>query len=182
MSGPAAGFPRLLALGDAAFTVEFGGGIAPEIHARVLGFAAALADIISTWDWLELVLQVADSHTVSEKVRQADLDFGLILDPEGQAGLSVLAFVELEMGIVMRPDNPLANAPALSLGELSQQRHIVPGAPLMIHERVGMLYRHYDFSPANSISCNDIRLIKSLVLKGSEIGRASCRERVSSPV
>ncbi|WBW59655.1 LysR family hpxDE operon transcriptional regulator HpxR [Klebsiella electrica] len=132
-------------------------------------FAAALADIISTWDWLELVLQVADSHTVSEKVRQADLDFGLILDPEGQAGLSVLAFVELEMGIVMRPDNPLANAPALSLGELSQQRHIVPGAPLMIHERVGMLYRHYDFSPANSIRCNDIRLIKSLALKGSGV-------------
>jgi DNA-binding transcriptional LysR family regulator len=61
-------------------------------------------------------LQVADSHTVSEKVRQADLDFGLILDPEGQAGLSVLAFVELEMGVVMRPDNPLADAATLSLG------------------------------------------------------------------
>lgn len=132
-------------------------------------FAAALADIIGTWDWLELVLQVADSHTVSEKVRQADLDFGLILDPEGQAGLSVLAFVELEMGVVMRPDNPLADAATLSLGELSQQRHIVPGAPLIVRDRVGMLYRHYDFSPANSISCNDIRLIKSLVLKGSGV-------------
>lgn len=45
MGGPVAGFPRLLALGDAAYTVEFGGGIAPEIHARVLGFAAALADL-----------------------------------------------------------------------------------------------------------------------------------------
>lgn len=44
MSRPATGFPRLLALGDAAFTVEFGGGIAPETHARVLGFAAALAE------------------------------------------------------------------------------------------------------------------------------------------
>ena len=42
MSLPAAGYPRLLALGDAAFTVEFGDGIAPETHARVLGFAAAL--------------------------------------------------------------------------------------------------------------------------------------------
>ena len=38
-----------------------------------------------------------------------------------------------------------------------------------MHDRVGMLYRHYDFSPANSISCNDIRLIKSLVLKGSGV-------------
>lgn len=49
---------------------------------------------------------MADSHTVSQKVRQADLDVGLILDPQGQAGLSVLAFAELEVGIVMRPDHP----------------------------------------------------------------------------
>ncbi len=35
--------PRLLALGDAAFTVEFGDTLAPDIHGRVLGFAGALA-------------------------------------------------------------------------------------------------------------------------------------------
>jgi hypothetical protein len=34
----------------------------------------------------------------------------------------------------------------LSLGELSEERHIVPGAPLIVHDRVAMLYRHYDFS------------------------------------
>lgn len=132
-------------------------------------FAAALAEIISGWPWLELNLQVADSHTVSQRVRQADLDFGLILDPEGQAGLSVLAFAELEMGVVMRPEHALAQAATISLGELSGERHIIPGAPLIVHERVAMLYRHYDFSPANSISCNDIRLIKSLVLRGSGV-------------
>lgn len=133
------------------------------------GFAAALAEIIASWPWLELDLQVADSHTVSQKVRQADLDVGLILDPQGQAGLSVLAFAELEVGIVMRPDHPLAGAKALSLGELSLERHIVPGAPLIVHERVALLYRHHDFVPENTISCNDIRLIKSLVLRGSGV-------------
>ena len=133
------------------------------------GFAAALAEIIANWPWLELDLQVADSHTVSQKVRQADLDVGLILDPQGQAGLSVLAFAELEVGIVMRPDHPLAGAKALSLGELSLERHIVPGAPLIVHERVALLYRHHDFTPENTISCNDIRLIKSLVLRGSGV-------------
>jgi len=132
-------------------------------------FAGALADIIADWDWLELALKVADSYTVSQKVRQADLDFGLILDPEGQAGLSVLAFAELEMGVVMRPEHPLARSATLSLGALSQERHIVPGAPLIVHDRVEMLYRHYDFYPANSIRCNDIRLIKSLVLRGSGV-------------
>ena len=133
------------------------------------GFAAALAEIIASWPWLELDLQVADSHTVSQKVREADLDVGLILDPQGQAGLSVLAFAELEVGIVMRPDHPLAGAKALSLGELSLERHIVPGAPLIVHERVALLYRHHDFAPEHTISCNDIRLIKSLVLRGSGV-------------
>lgn len=132
-------------------------------------FASALADIIIEQPWLALVLQVADSHTVSQNVRQADLDFGLILDPEGQAGLNVLAFVELAVGVVMRTDHPLAGAAALSPGELSEARHILPGAPLIVHDRVSMLYRHYNLAPSNTINCNDIRLIKSLVLKGSGI-------------
>lgn len=34
--------PRLLMLGDTAVTVEFGAAIAPDIHARVLGFVNAL--------------------------------------------------------------------------------------------------------------------------------------------
>lgn len=132
-------------------------------------FASALAEIITDHPWLELNLQVGDSHSVSQKIRQADLDFGLILDPEGQIGLSVLAFVELAMGVVLHPAHPQARAESLSLGALSDERHIVAGAPLIVHERVAMLYRHSDFTPGNSISCNDIRLIKSLVLQGSGV-------------
>ncbi|HCR0215917.1 TPA: LysR family hpxDE operon transcriptional regulator HpxR [Klebsiella aerogenes] len=132
-------------------------------------FAAALAEIINQCEWLELMLQVADSQSISDRVRQSDVDFGLILDPEGQAGLNVLAFIEMEVGVVLPPAHPFAAAPAISLGELSDERHIIPGAPLMVHDRVAMLYRHYDFSPPNTVSCNDIRLIKSLVLKGGGV-------------
>lgn len=132
-------------------------------------FAAALAEIINQCEWLELMLQVADSQSISDRVRQADVDFGLILDPEGQAGLNVLAFIEMEVGVVLPPAHPFAAASAISLGELSDERHILPGAPLMVHDRVAMLYRHYDFSPPNTVSCNDIRLIKSLVLKGGGV-------------
>ncbi|HGV9239743.1 LysR family hpxDE operon transcriptional regulator HpxR [Klebsiella aerogenes] len=132
-------------------------------------FAAALAEIINQCEWLELMLQVADSQSISDRVRQADVDFGLILDPEGQAGLNVLAFIEMEVGVVLHPHHPFATAPAISLGELSDERHIIPGAPLIVHDRVAMLYRHSDFSPPNTVSCNDIRLIKSLVLKGGGV-------------
>lgn len=36
------GAPKLLALGDAAWTVEFGEAIAPDVHARVMALAAAV--------------------------------------------------------------------------------------------------------------------------------------------
>jgi KipI family sensor histidine kinase inhibitor len=42
MPTPSASEPRLLPLGDAAFTVEFGATLDPALHARVLGLAQAL--------------------------------------------------------------------------------------------------------------------------------------------
>jgi KipI family sensor histidine kinase inhibitor len=39
---------RLLPLGDAALTVEFGSAIEPRIHARVLGFARALEELAAS--------------------------------------------------------------------------------------------------------------------------------------
>ncbi len=54
----------------------------------------------------------------------------------------------------------------------------MPGAPLIVHERVA-LYRHHDFAPENTISCNDIRLIKSLVLRGGVTCCSTCWTRSS---
>jgi DNA-binding transcriptional LysR family regulator len=131
--------------------------------------AGAFSAIVDDYPWLELELSVADSRSLSQRIRGAELDFGLILDPEGQAGLDVIAFAELEMGVIMPVDCPLAGAESLALGELSGERHILPGAPLIVHERVAMLYRHHDFTPGNAITCNDIRMIKSLIRQGSGV-------------
>ncbi|MEA9390162.1 LysR family transcriptional regulator [Acerihabitans sp. TG2] len=131
--------------------------------------ANAFSDIAKMHHWLRLELSVDDSQTISQRIRQSEIDFGLLLDPVGQAGLNVIAFAELEMGVIMPPDAPLARQTQISLGELSSERHIIPGEPLMVHDRVKMLYRQYDFSPENRITCNDIRLIKSLVRQGSGV-------------
>ncbi|HJV25236.1 MAG TPA: 5-oxoprolinase subunit PxpB [Aromatoleum sp.] len=48
--------PRLLSVGDAAWTVEFGDGIDPAIHGRVLGFSSLL-DTLSADGRLEGVVE-----------------------------------------------------------------------------------------------------------------------------
>ncbi len=131
--------------------------------------ADAIADIARQHQWLRLELTVDNSHRISQMIRQSEIDFGLILDPAGQSGLEVLAFAELEMGVVMAADHPLSTRPLLSLSELSHERHIVPGAALVVHERVDALYRKHGLAPENIIACNDIRLIRSLIAQGTGI-------------
>jgi len=132
-------------------------------------FADAFARIVSANHWLSLELTVGDSQAISERIKRSEIDFGLVLDPDGQSGLDVIAFVELGMGVVMLPENKLKFTAPVSLGELTNERHILPGEPLVINSRAKMLYRQHNFSPANAIVCNDIRLIKSLVKAGNGV-------------
>ncbi|MBP2199556.1 LysR family transcriptional regulator [Pantoea cypripedii] len=131
--------------------------------------ADALADIAQQHQWLRLELTVDNSHAISQLIRQAEIDFGLILDPAGQSGLEVLAFAELEMGVVLPPEHALSGRTSLSLSELSGERHIIPGESLVVHERVAALYRKQGLEPDNIIACNDIRLIRSLIAQGTGI-------------
>ncbi|MDE1186511.1 MAG: LysR family transcriptional regulator [Pantoea sp.] len=131
--------------------------------------ADALAEIARQHQWLRLELTVDNSHAISQLIRQAEIDFGLILDPAGQSGLEVLAFAELDMGVVLPPEHALSGQASLSLSELSGERHIIPGESLVVHERVAALYRKQGLEPDNIIACNDIRLIRSLIAQGTGI-------------
>ncbi len=133
------------------------------------GFAAALAEIIASWPWLELDL--AGGGQPHRQPESASGGPGRRPDPRsaGAGRTQRAGLCRTGGGDCDAPGPPSAGAKALSLGELSLERHIVPGAPLIVHERVALLYRHHDFAPENTISCNDIRLIKSLVLRGSGV-------------
>ncbi len=131
--------------------------------------AERIAAMAQTHLWLNLTLTVDNSQRISQLIRQSEIDFGLILDPDGQSGLNVLAFAELEMGVVMNNRHPLSTRDAVSLSELSHERHILPGDSLVVHERVAALYHRQGFQPENVIGCNDIRLIHTLVAQNSGI-------------
>lgn len=97
------------------------------------------------------------------------MDFGLILDPGTVSGVEVLAFAELEMGIVLPSRHRLNQRKSLTLSELRNERHILPGNGLVVHERVQSLYARTDQLPETAISCNDIRLIRTLIADGAGV-------------
>lgn len=132
-------------------------------------FAGELAAIASENEWLTLKLAVENSSTICRMIRESDIDFGLILDPGAMNGLEVLAFAELEMGVILPKNHPLSSQESLTLGQLSRERHIIPQESLVVHERVMSLYQRSGQFPDNFISCNDISLIRNLVIQGAGI-------------
>lgn len=133
----------------------------------------ALAAAAQAYPWLTFDLAIHDSQTIAGQVADARVDFGLLLDPVEHSGLEVRAFCEMPIGVVMAADHPLTCHSSLSLGQISEYRHILPTAPLMIHERTAMLYSRHNLMPEATVHCNDIRMIKSLVRAGAGVSLLS---------
>ncbi|GAA3891393.1 MULTISPECIES: LysR family transcriptional regulator [Gibbsiella] len=129
----------------------------------------ALAAIAREYPWFTFDIGIHDSQVIGEQVANADVDFGILLDPIESTGLEVRAFSEMPIGVVMPPAHPLADQPRLSIGQLGEYRHLMPAAPLIVHDRTALLYKRHNMTPAASMTCNDIRMMKSLIRAGAGI-------------
>ncbi|WP_213990357.1 LysR family transcriptional regulator [Sodalis sp. dw_96] len=132
--------------------------------------ARKLAEIALEYPWLTMDISVNDSRDISRRVADAEVDFAIMLDPVEHHGLEVKAFIEIPIGIVISPNHPLASHKTLSISQMSEYRHIMPAAPLTVHDRIHLLYKRHSITPEAGIMCNDIRLIKSFIRESSGIG------------
>ncbi|MCS6811470.1 MAG: allophanate hydrolase subunit 1 [Tepidimonas sp.] len=120
--------PRLLALGDAAWTVEFGAVIEPALHARVLALAAAVRAACvraeAPWTAVEDVVPTFRSLTVHHDPLAGQ---GLAL---GQALLALAQQVEAVPVVGRRWVLPACFDPALApdLGALAARQGLPPAA------------------------------------------------------
>lgn len=121
------------------------------------------------YPWINLNIEIADSEKVAHKITNAELDFGIILNPKVHNHLEVLSFVEIPIGFVLPYDHPLHDVEKIYFSDLINEYHLIPAAPLVIHDYVNTLYKHHKFTPAKKTECNDIRMIISLLKQNSGI-------------
>jgi len=133
----------------------------------------AIAEIGEEYPDFTFTLRVEDSRKIGELIAQADVDFGLLLDPTEQTSLEVRAFAELPIGVAMRTDHPLAQSNSISFSQVMEYRHIIPAEPLMVNERTSRLYNRYQINQIPAILCNDVRMMRNLIYKGAGIGMLS---------
>lgn len=133
----------------------------------------SIAELQQQHPWLNFEIQIQDSQKIAQQIMQAELDFGMILDPVQHAHLDVLSFIELPLGFVMSPEHPLAQHRQLSLSQTYADRHIIAQAPLVIHDRVDAIYKRQQMLPQQKIESNDIRTMLSLLKKNVGIALMS---------
>lgn len=132
--------------------------------------SAVIQSIHQQYSWINFNIRVLDSESVADLVINAELDFGLILNPKHQHQLHISAFIEMPLGFVIPKQNPLAHKDKIYFSDTLEFNHIIPAEPLIIHDHVTTLYKKHDFNPLHKIECNDIRMMISLLRQNLGIG------------
>ena len=122
-----------------------------------------MQSIAQQYPWINFKLRVLDSERIADLVINAELDFGLILNPKHQHQLQISAFIEMPLGFVIPKQHALAPKEKIYFSDTLEFNHIVAAEPLIIHDHVHALYKKHDFNPAHTIECNDIRMMVSLL-------------------
>lgn len=129
----------------------------------------AIDEMRQNYPWLNFNIQIDNSDVIAKKIVDADIDFGVILDPIQRTNLDVLSFVEMPLGFIMSPQHELAQEDKISLSVTYHERHIVADEPLVIHDRVSAIYKRHQLNPKQVTTCTDIRLMLSLLKKNMGI-------------
>ncbi|WP_278492637.1 LysR family transcriptional regulator [Acinetobacter gyllenbergii] len=125
--------------------------------------SAVMQSIVEQYPWINFKVRVLDSDRIADLVINAELDFGLILNPKHQHQLQISAFIEMPLGFVIPKQHPLAHKEKIYFSDTLEFNHIIPAEPLVIHDHVTALYKKQDFHPRHTIECNDIHMMISLL-------------------
>lgn len=142
-------------------SIEFG-----LISALSEGFVIdAIEYIQQHYPWINLNIRISDSDKIAQNIVNAELDFGIILNPKMHTHLEVVSFIEIPLGFVLPNNHPLLNQSKIYISDTVDDHHLIPAEPLIIHDYVNALYKHHSLTPQRQTKCNDIRMIIALIKK-----------------
>ena len=132
--------------------------------------AHALAALGQELPEMVFELHVEDNHRIVEKIEAGEVDFGILLDPKETPALAIHTLVEVPLGVAMAVDHPLANRKSISLSAVLDDRQLLPAAPLIVSNAAVALYTRHGVDPHQLSSCDNIRLMRTLIREGAAVG------------
>jgi DNA-binding transcriptional LysR family regulator len=130
----------------------------------------AIARIAKEYPHLTFDFEVLPNREVANRVAAAAVDVGILFEPVENAALEKRISVDFPVGVALPTQHPLRSETRLSLSQILPYPQILPGEPLIVRERAVRLYARHRVNYRQFVTCNDIKLMRSLVRGGAGVG------------
>ena len=84
--------------------------------------------------------------------------------------MEIRASATIPIGMAMPVGHPLAGKSRMLLSDALDYRQLMAAAPLIVHERARTLYARHRVDNSQIVTCNNVRMMRSLIRKGVGIG------------
>jgi DNA-binding transcriptional LysR family regulator len=116
---------------------------------------------------LEVLVTTASEVVASIVDESVDVGFGFMTRPSSKIEMEVRR--DVRIGVLMRPDHPLANVPRLTLDECFRHAVAVGKHELSIREAIQPILDASSSSPAPVLEASSVRLLVELALHGHHV-------------
>ncbi|GAB6855730.1 LysR family transcriptional regulator [Asaia astilbis] len=137
----------------------------PEAMARGM-VPEVIAALRVTHPGISLSVRVMTNHDIAPALIEGRGDLALIFDPSATARLSVRARAVFPLGLVTRPDHPLAKLDEARFSLCASYDVIAPSAPLALAQKIEWLVSETGQALNSVCESDDIEMIKSLIRNG----------------
>lgn len=113
--------------------------------------------------------EVLYNRAVGNQVAAAAVDVGLLFEPVENFALDKLIAIDFPVGVALPVNHPLHAEERLTLSQILPYPQILPGEPLIVHERVAALYARHRLTDRQFVTCNNVKMMRSLVRSGAGV-------------
>jgi len=133
-------------------------------------FSSMLKKVHHEYPNISFTLTTMNNIDIQQALMSGDADFGIMLNPQSSKELQVRAFAEINLGIVVPKEHPLAGRSGVRFSQCIEYPFIIPSAPLMLSEPVEALV-NINGGRVNEVAVsNNIHMIRSLIKEQMGIG------------
>lgn len=132
-----------------------------------------IAEVVSQFcrehPMVDLTIDTLALDAIVEKIGGGHADLGLSFDLPRDPRLTTLASMHQPLGVLMRPDHPMATRSALRLSDCVVERLILPPAGSGIRVLLDVAFAEARITPRIGVESNSVALRKHLVREGAGI-------------
>lgn len=133
--------------------------------------AAAVASFQQHYPAIQFRMDVFGAQGVIDQVLAGEIDVGLTFNAPDNPTIRMDRTMIYRLGLIARPDHPLAGRKEVSMGECTDFPLIIPGENLSLRRVLDIAWaRHVGGTPRAVAEANSIGLIKSLTIHGAGLG------------